>query len=245
MPFQTMPSTDPDSRGSKLIRIGIALSAERNRDRLLESILLEAKAFTGAVGGTLYLCTENRRLRFAIVRNDSLDVAFGGTTGNELDVAISGKGYFSVQDPNGNVFYTRNGHFHVDSQGQIVTTKGYPVLDAFGKPLTVNLNDSTITIANDGTITAASGRRGRLGVVQFPNEQDMDAVGDSMFKTTQKPTPATNVKFLSGMLESSNVEPIIELTKMVDVLRSYESSCRHTRICSAKAFSRSARPNSR
>jgi GAF domain-containing protein len=81
-----MPSTDPDSRGSKLIRIGIALSAERNRDRLLESILLEAKAFTGADGGTLYLCTDDRRLRFAIVRNDSLDVAFGGTTGNELDV---------------------------------------------------------------------------------------------------------------------------------------------------------------
>ncbi len=85
MPSPTAPPLDIDSTGSKLIRIGIALSSERDGDRLMESILLEAKAFTNADGGTLYLCTEDRRLRFAIVRNDSLDVAFGGTTGNELD----------------------------------------------------------------------------------------------------------------------------------------------------------------
>ena len=86
MPSPTAPASDPDTRASKLIRIGIALSAERDRDRLLESILLEAKAFTGADGGTLYLCTEDRRLEFAIVRNDSLGVALGGTTGKEKDL---------------------------------------------------------------------------------------------------------------------------------------------------------------
>lgn len=86
MPSPKPLSTDTDSRGSKLIRIGIALSAERDGERLMESILLEAKGFTNADGGTLYLCTENRRLRFAIVRNDSLDVAFGGTSGKELDL---------------------------------------------------------------------------------------------------------------------------------------------------------------
>jgi HD-GYP domain-containing protein (c-di-GMP phosphodiesterase class II) len=83
---QTVPTFDTDSRGSKLIRIGIALSAERDRDRLLESILLEAKAFTAADGGTLYLCTDDRRLAFAIVRNDSLDVALGGSTGTDMDL---------------------------------------------------------------------------------------------------------------------------------------------------------------
>jgi HD-GYP domain-containing protein (c-di-GMP phosphodiesterase class II) len=86
MPFRTMPSTDADSWESDLIRIGIALSAERDRDRLLESILLKAKAFTGADGGTLYLCTDDRCLAFAIVRNDSLGVALGGTTGKEMDL---------------------------------------------------------------------------------------------------------------------------------------------------------------
>ena len=86
MPFPTRPTTDTESRGSKLIRIGIALSAERDGDRLMESILLEAKAFTNADGGTLYLRTDDGRLQFAIVRNDSLDVAFGGTSGKELDL---------------------------------------------------------------------------------------------------------------------------------------------------------------
>jgi HD-GYP domain-containing protein (c-di-GMP phosphodiesterase class II) len=83
---RTLPTFDSESRGSKLIRIGIALSAERDRDRLLESILLEAKVFTAADGGTLYLCTDDRRLAFAIVRNDSLDVALGGTTGKAMDL---------------------------------------------------------------------------------------------------------------------------------------------------------------
>ena len=90
----------------------------------------------------------------------------------------------------------------------------------------LNVEVTSNNIANDGTVTAASGRRGRIGVVRFPNEQDMVAVGDSMFKTTQKPTPTTDVKLLSGMLEGSNVEPIIELTKMVDVLRSYQSTAK-------------------
>jgi len=61
-------------------------------------------------------------------------------------------------------------------------------------------------------------------VVTVPNDQDMESIGDSMFKTTQKATPANNVKVLSGMLESSNVEPIVEMTKMVNVLRSYQST---------------------
>jgi len=86
MPFPTKPTADTDSLASKLIRIGIALSAERDGARLMESILLEAKAFTNADGGTLYLCADDRRLQFAIVRNDSLDVAFGGTSGKELDL---------------------------------------------------------------------------------------------------------------------------------------------------------------
>ncbi len=147
-------------------------------------------------------------------------------TDNELDCAISGKGFFQVKDKDGNTYYTRNGHFHVDDQGQLVTTKGDPVLDTFGAPITMNLNDSTINIADDGTITAASGRRGRLGVVTFANEQHLESVGDSMYKTDEKPTPTDKVKIVSGTLETSNVEPIIELTKMVDVLRSYQSTAK-------------------
>lgn len=194
-------------------------TAFRNESVLFQEYVVNTDPATDSIGNQIAFVQDR-----GVVRN--LAEGEFTQTGNELDVAISGKGYFEVQDPKGNAYYTRNGHFHVDDQGQIVTTKGYPVLDAFGKPMTVNLNDSTINIANDGTVTAASGRRGRIGVVRFPNEQDMVAVGDSMFTTTQKPTPTTDVKLLSGMLEGSNVEPIIELTKMVDVLRSYQSTAK-------------------
>ncbi len=192
-------------------------TAFRNESVLFEEYVVNTSPGSSNIGNQIAFVQDR-----GVVRN--LAEGEFTKTGNNLDVAISGKGYFQVQDPNGNIYYTRNGHFHVDNQGQIVTTKGDPVLSAFGAPITVNLNDSTITIANDGTITSASGRRGRLGVVTVPNDQDMESIGDSMFKTTQKATPANNVKVLSGMLESSNVEPIVEMTKMVNVLRSYQST---------------------
>ena len=72
------------ARFERLIAIGIALSAERNHDRLMERILLEAKGLTNADGGTLYLKSEDNRLRFAIMRTDSLGIAMGGTTGKEI-----------------------------------------------------------------------------------------------------------------------------------------------------------------
>jgi flagellar basal-body rod protein FlgF len=194
-------------------------TAFRNESVLFEEYLVNTDPATSEIGNQIAFVQDR-----GVVRN--LAEGEFTRTDNELDVAISGKGYFQVEDPDGNILYTRNGHFHMDGEGQIVNTKGYPVLDAFGQALTVNLNDSTISIAGDGTITAASGRRGRLGVVKFDNEQAMQGVGDSLFKTDQTPVPSDKVKIISGMLEGSNVEPIIELTKMVDVLRSYQSTAK-------------------
>ncbi|MBW7850549.1 MAG: GAF domain-containing protein [Rhodospirillales bacterium] len=79
-----LPATDGDFRYRKLIELGIALSSERDHDRLMEMILLGAKEFTNADGGTLYLRTEDNRLAFEIMRNDSLGIAMGGTTGKEI-----------------------------------------------------------------------------------------------------------------------------------------------------------------
>ena len=80
---ETMTQEHDDPR-HRLIDIGIALSAERNHDRLLERILLEAKAICNADGGTLYLRDDDETLRFAIMHNDSLGIALGGTTGKEV-----------------------------------------------------------------------------------------------------------------------------------------------------------------
>src|SRR6185312_11727364 len=81
-------------------------------------------------------------------------------TGNPLDLAISGQGYFAVQTPLG-VRYTRNGHFQLDSQGQIVTSQGYPVLTNSGQPLVVPANTHGITVATDGTVSVGQDGSGQ------------------------------------------------------------------------------------
>ena len=143
-------------------------------------------------------------------------------TGNPFDLALNGNGYFVVQTPNGNE-YTRNGHFTLDASGQIVTEDGNPVLGQ-GGPVTVTPNDGDIHIAADGTVTGKNGQLGQIQVVDFANDRALEKQGASLYTTTQAPTTPTNVTISQGMLESSNVEPVIEITHMIEVMRAYQAS---------------------
>ena len=147
------------------------------------------------------------------------------STGNPLDVAISGEGFFKVQTPNG-AEYTRNGHFQLDDQGQLVTSQGYPVLTGAGTTVTFSSDEGQISIASDGTISTDRGQRGKLSVVSFANLQDMKAEGNSTYSTTQTEDPVANPHFVQGSLESSNVNAIAEMTNMIDVQRSYISAAK-------------------
>jgi len=144
-------------------------------------------------------------------------------TGNPLDLAISGHGYFAVQTPLG-VRYTRNGHFQLDSQGQIVTSQGYPVLTNSGQPLVVPANTHGITVATDGTVSVGqdgSGQQAALGqlqLVDFPAPQAVTPAANGLWVTDQTPQPAT-ATVQQGMLEQSNVQPVVELTRMLSVAR--------------------------
>lgn len=163
-------------------------------------------------------------LDFGVLRNQA-EGRMEATTA-PLDIAISGKGYLQVQGDNGEIFYTRNGHFRVREDGVLVNTKGYKVLDTFGAEIRFDPDDAKITIAKDGTITTSNGRRGRFGVVAFAEEQGFENMGDSMFRTDQEPVPNEGATILQGFIEASNVEPIIEMSKMVDLLRSYEGTAK-------------------
>jgi flagellar basal-body rod protein FlgF len=141
-------------------------------------------------------------------------------TGNPLDVAIAGDGYFKIQTAQGPQ-YTRNGHFQLDDTGQLVTSNGDPVLDAGGAPITFTAEEGQITIARDGTITTDKGQRGKLALVSFANPQDIKNNGDNQFTTTQAEQPVESPRLVQGSLEGSNVKPIIEMTNMIEVTRSY------------------------
>jgi flagellar basal-body rod protein FlgF len=145
------------------------------------------------------------------------------TTGNPLDVAISGEGMFKVQTPQG-IEYTRNGHLQLDNAGQLVTSNGYPVLTEAGTALTFANDEGQITIASDGTVTTDNGQRGKIALVTFANLQEMKASGDNLYTTTQAETPVDKPRMIQGSIEGSNVQSIVEMTNMIDVMRSYESA---------------------
>lgn len=159
-------------------------------------------------------------------------------TDNPLDLAIQGDGYFVVQTRDG-PRYTRHGTFQLDNQGQIVTTEGRPLLDIGSAPIVVGPDKSNIVIARDGTVSADAAELGRIQLVRFDNAQALKKDGNGLYDAgEQRPLGADEAEVLQGMIESSNVKGIVEMTRMIDVVRSYESAGRlaeseHERILGA------------
>ena len=145
------------------------------------------------------------------------------TTGNPLDIAINGDGYFVIESPDGNE-YTRNGHFRVNDTGQLVTSDGSVVLDDSGQPIVFTEFDTNVKIAGDGTISTDAGVLGRLDVVNFDNQQLLKKAGNSRYTTDQTPFPATAASTIQGMVEGSNVNPILEMTDMIRISRAYQAN---------------------
>ena len=157
----------------------------------------------------------------AVVRNYSEGKLV--ETGNKLDLAIHGKGWFVVDTPEQRA-YTRNGHFSLNERGELVTPAGHPVLSAAGTPITLQPEDTDIQVSGDGTVSTATGIKGRLNIVTFENETVLDKASNSLFVTDAVPDNALNARVVQGMVEGSNVEPIVEVSNMIVALRSYQSA---------------------
>lgn len=147
-------------------------------------------------------------------------------TGAPFDFAVNGKGYFPVQAADGDR-YTRNGHFALDASGQIVTDDGH-ALEGDGGPITITADDGDIHVAQDGTITGAQGQIGKLKLVSFDNEAALQKEGASLYSTAQTPTAVENPWIEQGMLEQSNVQPVVEISNMLEILRAYQTSANLT-----------------
>lgn len=143
------------------------------------------------------------------------------TTGNDFDLAVKGEGFFVVQMGDGTQAYTRNGSFHLDNNGQLVTSEGRPVLTDRG-PITFSQQDGKIEIAEDGTISTAQGNSGTIRLVNFDNPQQLIQVGDSLF-TGGTPVPLTDGKIVQGAIEQSNVQGVEEISRVIEITRAYET----------------------
>ncbi len=146
-------------------------------------------------------------------------------TSNPLDLAIRGKGYFVVDTLNG-PHYTRSGRFQLDPKGQIVDNNGLPVLGSDNRPITLKTGVSEIRIQGDGSIFTNLDPKtpaGKFKLVTFDKEQQMSEVGSGLFLTDEKPQLAPNdTRLAQGMIEESNVQPVVEMTNMMAVLRQYQ-----------------------
>jgi len=158
-------------------------------------------------------------------------------TGNPLDVAIQGDGFLAVQTANG-TRYTRNGHFQLDAQGEIVTTQGNPLLGVSGAPIVVPNGAGNITIGYDGTVVTNQGNAGQLQLASFQYPQALEPAGDDLYNASEAPGTPTSTKLVQGALEQSNVQPIIEITQLIETERAVGyakdmSSTESTRISNA------------
>ena len=162
--------------------------------------------------------------RFVLDNGVSRDFRQGSMkeTGNELDVAIEGDAFFSITTPEGERF-TRDGRFKLDAGGRLVTQGGEPVLGDGGAEITLRRDGSPPSIGADGTISQDGERVARIGVVRFDNLAALSKTGQGRYLADGvDPVPAPDVRVRQGMLESSNVNPVLEVVNLVEVSRAYE-----------------------
>lgn len=147
-------------------------------------------------------------------------------TRRELDVAISGDGFFEVQRPDGSRGYTRAGQFHVNNQRMIVTHDDMPVLSAAGTPIVLQPTGESLAIAFDGALTQGDRQLGTLSVVRFEDNKKLLPLGDNMYAPPEgmDATPAERPTVLQGYIEASNVTPLREMISLVQIARAYEAN---------------------
>lgn len=159
------------------------------------------------------------------------DLAAGPVTqtGAPLDIAIQGSGYLTVQTPQG-PRYSRGGALSLNNEGTLVDRNGLPVLDDGGGQIQIPERTTKITIGTDGTVSVAvegqsnaQNQLGKIGLVKFDRPQFMQAQPGGLFSMTEPALPDLDSRVQQGSLEQSNVNPVLEMSSMIEIQRSYQT----------------------
>lgn len=212
----------------------IALSGMRTRldhlDRVAGDI---ANAGTSGYKTERVADAQADRPTFNAMLQSAIDVTSGGSrvdlssgaltpTGRDLDLAISGNGFFTVQTAGGSIRYTRNGHFNRQPDGTLATDDGATVLDAKGQPIKVSSEKASVDA--DGTIGSGGTTAGKLGLVEFSDPSKLTRESGTVFNgDAAGVAPARNSEVKSGSLEGSNVSVVQRVAELTDVTRSFEA----------------------
>ncbi len=150
------------------------------------------------------------------------------STGNDLDFAIQGSGFFQVQKPDGKTGYTRDGQFRLSPERTIINSKGYPLMGD-GGPITLKPGGGRISINGEGTIVQGDTQIGKIAVFTFADSSKLQRIGDGLLGPSEpniQGTPAERPSVLSGSLESSNSSPMREMISLITISRAYEANQR-------------------
>lgn len=171
---------------------------------------------------------QDRRVSYVQDRGTFHDLSQGPAqlTGNPLDIAVNGGGFLAVQTAAGER-YTRDGNLHLNAQGQLVTASGDPLLGTSG-PIVFQPTDHDINVSPDGTVTVLEGLnradsiRGKLRVVSFADAQKLLKQGGNLFSAEgEAAVPDTKSTIQQGYVEKSNVNAVTEMSRMVEIMRTY------------------------
>ena len=158
---------------------------------------------------------------FGVFGGTRIDLASGSltSTGNPLDLAVAGKGFFAVQSDSG-ILYTRNGGFHRTSKGELVNAEGDSVL---GEQGVLDLPNGAVAVSADGTISVDGAVVGRLRIAEFASDTNLVARGKALYAApAAAELPAASSSIRQGMLEESNVSPVEGVVELIAIQRNAE-----------------------
>lgn len=167
--------------------------------------------------------SDDPSLSMAAARVKTTDITQGTLTqtGGTFDLAIEGDGYFLIETAGGERL-TRAGSFTPNGEGDLVTMDGNRVLDAGGAPVFIPAGVGTIGIAPDGTISADGNPVGQVGLVAPADPSELRRQSGTLFEAPGGFQPVDNGRMVQGFLEASNVNPILQISRMIEVQRAYE-----------------------
>lgn len=170
---------------------------------------------------------QNAKVAFVSQGNDYLSTRQGqfDRTGNPLDFAIKGEGWFAIDTPSGQVM-TRDGRFSLTETGALVSSRGYPVLDPGGAPIQVNREGGEISVGADGNIIQDGRQVGTIGIFSFDLDRGFIRHENSGVIPTDTPSAVVDdpkIGVVQGYVEQSNVNGIREMTQLIQINRAFDS----------------------
>lgn len=165
-------------------------------------------------------------LSFSTLRGqyDNTDPGSISITSDPLNIALEGPGFIGIQGPGGETAYTRDGTLRIDPSGILITQAGFPVAGEGGGNIVIPSDSVDIQISSDGAVSNQSGTIGTIQISEFENPQVLAPMGANLYSAEgAAPIKATETTVLQGALEDSNVNGVVEMTRMIEISREYES----------------------